>query len=392
MQAHAQNSKDLDRKPPGSATKKSFLGPSSLDQDALPRREAFSNSQSQATNMPLFNHGPSVIAPPLSPSVDQSVPSQMLPLAPQKDPSRQSEVISTQAASQLSNNTPEALMSTDNLERSAAPMKPPAKRKPRAKPKTAKKLSSTKTTKPYQDLGYDIQGAVRGGPSIETSESATSPLQRLQGAKLQAKAGISEALSKDTSKPLPTSDIVRVANVGNSRAPITQPGLSPANVVSHHDSDVTTLDSATQSHSLPSTAADPSAQPRKTKGLVVLRPGRQAMTQIAGNSIENCQAADDPSSASIDSASKYPLLAGPSEVSPEEFMSQLSHFVHDSRHVPAPKPRTASSHELAAYAAQPDSVRQALIKDMIYEFLGDENFIKLAEDVSQEWTRIGLGF
>ena len=204
------------------------------------------------------------------------------------------------------------------------------------------------------------------------SQSASNPQQGLQGTRLQTEVVIPEALFKKSSKPLPISDIVRVT--------------------SHQESGATAMDSATQSFCLPSTAAEPSAQPREIKGVVVLRPGRQAMTKLAGNSVQNRHATDDPSTTSIEPASKYPLLAGASEVSPEEFMSQLSHFVHEFQHLPAPNSGTARFADLAAYAAQPDDVRQALVKDMIYDFLGDENFIKLAEDVSQEWTRIGLGF
>ena len=356
----------------GPAPKKLCPSPSSLDQNTLSRREAPSNSRTQVTNMPLFDHGLSVTAPPPSSSAGQSVSEQMLPPAPPKNIRRQAEVFTTQAASHLSTEIHEALTPGINSRRSAALMKPPAKRKPRANPKAAKKMSSTQS-KELQEVGFDIQGAVEGESRNETSHSVSILRQGLQGTRLQAKAVIPETLTKTPSKTLSTSDVVQVA--------------------SPHRSGATAMDSAKQSFYLPGTAVRPSPKPSKSKGFVVLRPGRQAMTELlARNSIGNHQATDDPSSMSADPASKYPLLVGASEVSPEEFMAQLSGFIHDFRHLPAPTTSTASSTDLAAYAAQPDDVRQALIKDMVYEFLGDENFIKLAEDVSQEWTRIGLGF
>ena len=270
-------------------------------------------------------------------------------------------------------------------------MKPPAKRKSRAKTKAAKRLSSTKSTGSQRLECYN-PGAVGEGSSMETSQPASSLHEGFQGAKIQARGGTPEIPNNKASKPFPTSGIVRSANVGSSWAPITHPGLNSTNPASCNRSDATTMDSASESSCIPSTVAEPSAHPGRPEGLVVLRPGRQALTELAGNSIEHRQASNDPSSTSTEPASNYPLLVGASEVSPEEFMSQLSRFVHDFQHLPAPNPSTTTSSELAAYVAQPDNVRQELIKDMIYDFLGDENFIKLAEDVSQEWTRIGLGF
>ena len=116
------------------------------------------------------------------------------------------------------------------------------------------------------------------------------------------------------------------------------------------------------------------------------------MAEIAANSKERRPTDTTAASAATEIRSKYPLLGGTNEISAVEFMSQLSSFVQDFRHLPAPTPQPTLADELAAYAAQPDSVRQAVIKDMICEYLGDDNFIKLTEDVSREWTRVGLGF
>lgn len=74
-------------------------------------------------------------------------------------------------------------------------------------------------------------------------------------------------------------------------------------------------------------------------------------------------------------------------------MTRLDAWVREYQDLPAPKPRdlvAANINNLAAYAVQPREERMAIIDDMICECLGDENFIKLLEDVDQSWRRIGL--
>lgn len=68
--------------------------------------------------------------------------------------------------------------------------------------------------------------------------------------------------------------------------------------------------------------------------------------------------------------------------------------MREYQHLPAPKPRdliAGNTSNLAAYVAQPQEERMAIIDDMICECLGDDNFVKLLEDVDQSWRRIGLG-
>ena len=125
--------------------------------------------------------------------------------------------------------------------------------------------------------------------------------------------------------------------------------------------------------------------------VVVLRPGRQAMTEIAGNSPDLSSNHPAAASAAQPAIAKPISFPGAEEISAEEFMSKLDKFIRDYQHLPAPEPRPTAADDLAAYAAQPDEVRQAIIKDKILDLLGDENFIKLAEDMSKEWRRIGLG-
>lgn len=125
--------------------------------------------------------------------------------------------------------------------------------------------------------------------------------------------------------------------------------------------------------------------------VLVLRPGAQAMAEIAGNSPDLNSNKSALASTAQPAIPKPVLSPSAEEISAEEFMSGLDKFIRDYQHLPAPEPRPTAADDLAAYAAQPDEVRQAIIKDMIFDFLGDENFIKLAEDMSKEWRRIGLG-
>lgn len=80
------------------------------------------------------------------------------------------------------------------------------------------------------------------------------------------------------------------------------------------------------------------------------------------------------------------------DVEPAEFMARLDGWVREYQHLPAPRPLEATSENLAAYAAQSKEERMMIIDDMICECLGDENFVKLVEDVGESWRRIGLGF
>lgn len=80
------------------------------------------------------------------------------------------------------------------------------------------------------------------------------------------------------------------------------------------------------------------------------------------------------------------------DAAPHEIMDRLDHWVRKYHDLPAPKLPQTPSENLAVYAAQPEQIRLAAIDDMIVECLGDENFIKLVEDVDKSWKRIGLGF
>lgn len=82
------------------------------------------------------------------------------------------------------------------------------------------------------------------------------------------------------------------------------------------------------------------------------------------------------------------------QIAPAEFMTRLDAWVREYQDLPAPKPRdliAGDINNLSAYALQPREERMAIIDDMICECLGDENFVKLLEDVDHSWRRIGLG-
>ncbi|KAL8754729.1 MAG: hypothetical protein Q9184_005022 [Pyrenodesmia sp. 2 TL-2023] len=83
------------------------------------------------------------------------------------------------------------------------------------------------------------------------------------------------------------------------------------------------------------------------------------------------------------------------DVPPEEYMDRLDHWVRKYQNLPAPKPTIKPStdkEQLAAYVAQPEQERLAALDSMICDYLDDENFVKLVEDMDKSWRRIGLGF
>lgn len=80
------------------------------------------------------------------------------------------------------------------------------------------------------------------------------------------------------------------------------------------------------------------------------------------------------------------------DAAPDEIMDRLDHWVRKYQGLSVPKLPQTPAENLAVYAAQPEETRLAVIDDLIVECLGDENFIKLVEDVDKSWKRIGLGF
>ncbi|KAL9037220.1 MAG: hypothetical protein Q9180_003843 [Flavoplaca navasiana] len=96
-------------------------------------------------------------------------------------------------------------------------------------------------------------------------------------------------------------------------------------------------------------------------------------------------------------------LANAEDITPEEYMLRLDHWVRSYENLPGPAPvpacrsntaipASANPNDLAAFAAQPETERLAALDEMICECLDDPNFATLCEDVEKSWKRIGLGF
>lgn len=78
-------------------------------------------------------------------------------------------------------------------------------------------------------------------------------------------------------------------------------------------------------------------------------------------------------------------------IEPAEFIARLDQWVREHKPLAAPQQHRTNLDDLAAYAVQSKEDRMTVIDDMLCECLGDENFLKLLEDVDQSWRRIGLG-
>ena len=361
----------------------------SLNQKRPPTRMWPPSPHSRIDILPDSRHRVPLSIPPTS-SPDPLQQSQMLPPVRKPPPRRQVKAGAPEVTSQPFNDTPEG--SRPDISEPTQPVpKPPAKRKPRAKPKAAKNPAIIRMQE-SQGIEHSIPNTPIGEASKETLQPALSAPQGPKKRNSRAKGVVSNTLATNAEKPMLDLNTILVASESNAQVSTTRPNSTSAPPRNGHASDVVTAERPAERSTTAHKVANSSTQTSEREGLLVLRPGRKAMTEVLGNSSGRRPASPNTTSTSKEPASKYPSVAGASEVSPEEFMSQLHNFVRDFQHLPAPTPRPTDSEQLAAYAAQPDEVRQAVIKDMIFEYLGDENFIKLAEDVEKEWRRVGLGF
>ena len=256
---------------------------------------------------------------------------------------------------------------------------------PSAKP-PAKKSAQAKTTKPK---------AVKNVAPSKVQEMQNKVTSLLSPSPTKARKKQAQAKGGEPLNPASTSDNIVQPPSGNPAASnVESPLLASAGhtglVERSIDDGADTAAPAAESNAndlVPSKSiTDTSAG-----SVLAMRPGRQAMAEIAGNSPGLNSKPPALSSTAQPAISKPTPSAAAEEVTAEEFMSGLDKFIRNYQHLPAPEPRPTAADDLAAYAAQPDEVRQAIIKDMVLDFLGDENFIKLAEDMSKEWRRIGLG-
>ncbi|KAL8651903.1 MAG: hypothetical protein Q9226_004492 [Calogaya cf. arnoldii] len=150
------------------------------------------------------------------------------------------------------------------------------------------------------------------------------------------------------------------------------------------------------SHNRPNTRSRNTASPFRTDPLA---PSRTNTETILPTNKENIVPINTEDNSSANTKSIPQITT--EDITPEEYMTRLDHWVRKYQDLPAPtaklKPATATpastdKDELAAFAAQPEKERLAAIDKMICECLEDPNFATLCEDVEKSWKRIGLGF
>ncbi|KAL8789718.1 MAG: hypothetical protein Q9213_000968 [Squamulea squamosa] len=133
-------------------------------------------------------------------------------------------------------------------------------------------------------------------------------------------------------------------------------------------------------------------KPANTKAL------DQVLTETSPNRLNT--RTSKPTVATPDlSSTSNPVTANNIEnISPEEYMTRLDHWIRKYQDLPAPTPKATAipsstdKENLAAYAAQTEEERLAALDTMICECLEDENFATLVADVEKSWKRIALGF
>ena len=138
------------------------------------------------------------------------------------------------------------------------------------------------------------------------------------------------------------------------------------------------------------TKADVAGTKQQAPTPLVLHVGKKAMAAISASETNARQNQSRTNQVEAHNATLKALSM--EEMSPEEYMSCLDEWVRRYQHLPAPKPHPPPVSDLAGYAGQSEEDRLAALDSMICECLGDENFIKLVEDVDKSWKRIGLGF
>ncbi|KAI4137758.1 MAG: hypothetical protein L6R39_007112 [Caloplaca ligustica] len=255
--------------------------------------------------------------------------------------------------------------------------------KGKAKGKTSRPSSSRAKPRPTSKQGpaKKVPQQLAPGPEIKNKALMTSemptfdnlPSKRTDSGHLAGEASkrnTEDQLSRPPSSRARTRSATKSGPANEQRQPLA-PGLEPAN------EEVTTMD-------------------------IVQAPAPPAKKNIAKRAMTEA----DPSKTNV--RKKAPAMAkkpptDPEQfakdfenISPEEYMDRLDHWVRKYRDLPTPnlsaKPTSTDKDQLAAYAAQPEEERLAALDSMTCEYLEDENFIKLVEDMDKTWSRIGLGF
>lgn len=78
-------------------------------------------------------------------------------------------------------------------------------------------------------------------------------------------------------------------------------------------------------------------------------------------------------------------------ISSHGLLDSIDNFMRKYHDLPAPKPHQTAKEQLAEYAAQSDEDRAKAVDNMICEYIKNEDFGKLMDDVEGSWKRIGLG-
>lgn len=224
-------------------------------------------------------------------------------------------------------------------------------------PKQKKVATSSSEMAPASFL-VDSQEAARNPVAIDLNKISTATTNGANVLPFKTLANIAENPQNSVQPPgstsaLPDPDMIDVPRTPEVPQTVPEPGSTPTLPVKN------AAKPRRKPASKPKKVIEPSTNPKP-------HPGSSKTLNKAPNVFE--------------------------DVEPAEFMARLDGWVREYQHLPAPRPRAATSENLAAYAAQSKEERMMIIDDMICECLGDENFVKLAEDVGESWRRIGLGF
>lgn len=200
--------------------------------------------------------------------------------------------------------------------------------------------------------------------------------------------------TKTRSQPAKRKDSSHLTTAAVAKSTQTQ---EPSSVLAHHvHADMTNPErqsedtDLSQERQLEGHRYSPS-QCNQQNAPLVLKLGKKAMVGISAKESKARLDLSKPSLAEASDATPR-CLSSTGEISPEEYMGRLDNWVRSYQDLPAPKPCQSPLSDLAPYAAQSEEDRLAVIDDMICEYLEDENFVKLVEDVEKSWKRIGLGF
>ena len=334
-----------------------------------------------------YEHRPSSSAPETPSERPSTAPmtfSQMLP------PRRELPFFPTLPKPQNTGAVPAALTAsqpTSSQSQSSSITKP--KRKGRTKPAQVNAPESqTDSRHPALEIG--------------SRSSTTEPKKRksrAQPAKKKASPGLTTTTIEKSTQTLEPSSMVAPHRRADTTNPERQSKNTQLSQERQTEGPRSCTSQQTQQNSPTTAAAVAIKPPPSTRNDVkqqahpplVLHVGTKGMAAISAKESKACL--DLSSSSPAEASDAAPRsISSTGEISPEDYMSRLDDWVRRYEDLPAPKPRSTPVSDLTTYGAQSEEDRLAVVDDMICEYLEDENFIKLVEDVEKSWRRIGLGF